>query len=444
MTERLPDETGNAQVEPATDEETTLVHFEEPKPHAVLTLEDDNPPEKMTLADLEGIAFEHNPTLSAAAARMEIASGRQLQAGLPPNPVVGYHATEVGNLGTAGGQGGFISQRFITAGKLQLDQEIAGKETDAAHFRFHAQEQRVLSDVRVRFYDVLVAQRRVELTQELVGIGDNLVEAANTLLEGRQGTLNDKLQAQIRADEAHILYDNAMNQTAEAWRCLAAIIGMPTMQMAPLVGQLDVDLPNYEWDDCHTIVFGSNPQLNAARARVDRAGIAIQRAQKEPIPNIDAFVSVRHQYPTGSDVANIQIGIPIPIFDKNQGNIRSAEAAWIAANNEVERIELDLQDRLAVVYRQFANSRQQVNRYSQKMVPRAKQSLELVTDGYDKGQVNYLTMLTAQQTYVQVSLSYLDSLRELRTSAAVIEGQLLTGSLRDNRSSATKSRLPAP
>jgi len=433
MTERLPDETGNAQVEPATDEETTLVHFEEPNSQAVLTLEDDNPPEEMTLADLEGIAFEHNPTLSAAAARMEIASGRQFQAGRPPNPVVGYHATEVGNLGTAGGQGGFISQRFITAGKLQLDQEIAGKETDAAHFQFHAQEQRVRSDVRVRFYDVLVAQRRVELTKELVGIGDNLVEAANTLLEGRQGTLNDKLQAQIRADEAHILYDNALNQTAEAWRRLAAIIGMPTMQMQPLVGQLDVDLPTYDWDECHTLVLGSNPQLNAARARVDRAGIAIQRAQKEPIPNIDAFVGARHQYPTGSDVANIQIGIPIPIFDKNQGNIRSAEAEWIAANNEVKRVELDLQDRLAVVYRQFANARQQVDRYSQKMVPRAKQSLELVTDGYDKGQVNYLTMLTAQQTYVQVSLSYLASLRELRTSAAVIEGQLLTGSLSGNR-----------
>ena len=217
------------------------------------------------------------------------------------------------------------------------------------------------------------------------------------------------------------------------WRRLAAIIGLPTMQRKPLVGQLDVDLPSYAWDDCHAMVLDSNPQLNAARARADRAGIAIHRATKEPIPNIDVSVSVRHIYPTDSDVANIQIGIPIPNFDKNQGNIRSAEAEWIAANNEVQRIELDLQDRLAVAYRRFANSRQQADRYSQKMVPRAKQSLELVTDGYDKGQVNYLTMLIAQQTYVQVSLSYLDSLRELRTSAAVIEGQLLTDSLKGSR-----------
>ena len=64
------------------------------------------------------------------------------------------------------------------------------------------------------------------------------------------------------------------------------------------------------------------------------------------------------------------------------------------------------------------------------MVPRAKKSLDLVTEGYEKGQVKYLTALIAQQTYVQVNLSYLDSLRELRVSSSVIEGQLLTGSLR--------------
>ena len=405
----------------------------QPEPPELLpsAIPDERRDAPLTLVDLERIAFQNNPTLAAAAARMDVARGRQVQAGLYPNPVVGYHATEIGNLGTAGQQGGFISQRFITGGKLQLDRAIAGKEINEAHFRFHAQEQRVLSDVRVRFYEALVAQRRVELTKELVRIGDDLVKATKTLLEGRLGTENDLLQAEIRADDAYILYDNARNENVEAWRRMAAVIALPTMHRKPLVGQLDADPPSYEWDDCYGIVLGSNPELNAARARVDRASLVVRRARKEPIPNVDLSVSVRHHNVTDSDVANVQVGIPIPIFNKNQGNIRSAEAEWIAANKVVERIELDLQDRLAVVYRQFANSRQQVDRYGQRMLPRAKRSLKLVTDGYEKGQVEYLTVLTAQQTYLEVSLSYLDSLQELRTSSAVIEGQLLTGSLRE-------------
>ena len=75
---------------------------------------------------------------------------------------------------------------------------------------------------------------------------------------------------------------------------------------------------------------------------------------KKPVPNVDLSVSVRHHNVTKSDVVNVQAGIPIPVFNKNQGNIRSAQAEWVAACNEAKRIELELQDRLAVTYRQYA------------------------------------------------------------------------------------------
>lgn len=381
------------------------------------------------LAELEALAFQSNPTLSQAVARMEAARGRQVQAGLYPNPVVGYHATEIGNQGTAGQQGAFISQRLITAGKLGLDQAIAGKEVDEAHFRFHLQEQRVLSDVRIRFYEAQLAQRRLDLTKELARIGEQLVQSTEKLIAGRQGTENDLLQAEIKADESYNLFDNARNQHTEAWRRLSAVIGVPELKPSPLFGELDGDLSNFDWEKCYSMAIESNPSLRAARTRLERAAVVTKRARREPIPNIDLMFSNRKHNVTRDNVSNIQVGIPIPIFNRNQGNIRTAEADWIAANNEIKRIELDLQDRLAVAYRQYANSRQRVDRYKTRMVPRASRSLQLVTDGYDKGQVEYLTLLNAQQTYLQVNLSYLESLKELRASSALIEGQLLSGSL---------------
>ena len=387
----------------------------------------------LTLADLERIAFQHNPTLATAAARMRAAQGRQMQAGRYPNPVVGYHATEVGNQGTAGQQGGFVSQRFITAGKLKLDQQIAGKEIDEAHFQFHAQEQRILSDVRARFYEALVAQKRIDLTEELAHIGDELVKATDKLLKSRLGSANDLLQAEIRADESRILLDNARNLQLEAWRRLSAVVGSPHMRLTPLAGNLVADLPKLKWETCYRTLLGSHPELRAAQARRDRAALVIRRAKKEPIPNIDFSVSVRHHSITDSEVANVQVGIPVPIFDRNQGNISTVEAEWMAAKKEIERIELDLQDRLAVAFRKYANARHQAERYGLRMVPRARQSLKLVTAGYEKGQVQYRTLLTAQQTYVQVNLSYLNSLRELRASSSLIDGQLLTGSLASQR-----------
>lgn len=383
----------------------------------------------MTLSDLEGLAFRNNPTLAAAAARMSAARGRQLQAGLYPNPVAGYHATEIGNLGTAGQQGGFVGQKFITGGKLRLDQAIVGREFDEAHFLYHAQQQRVLSDIRVRFYDALVAQQRVELTQQLANIGDELVKSTRTLIEQRLETENDLLQAEIRADESHILLENARNENVEAWRRLAAVVGLPELRPTHLNGALDDRLPQLDWEQCYAMVLGNNPELNAARARVQRANIIIRRAQQQPIPDVDVSVSIRHHNVSGSDVANVQMGIPVPVFDRNQGNIRAAQAELVAAANEMKRIELRLQDQLAVAYRRYANTCEQVERYSTRMVVRAQRSLELVTEGYAQGQVAYLTLLTAQQTYVQVSLSYLDALRELRAASSIIESQLFSDSL---------------
>lgn len=392
------------------------------------------PTGSLSLMDLESLAFEHNPTLSAAKARLSAQRGQQLQAGLYPNPRIGYQGMEMGIRGTAGQQGGFIGQRFITGGKLKLDQAAAGKRVTASHFEYHAQELRVLSDVRIRFYEAVTLQQRVKLTNELVRIGDELVRATEQLLAGRQATQNDLLLAEIQVDESRILFDNSTNEEQQAWRQLAAVIGLPAMQPTALTGQLEPDLQRLDWDTCYATVMNNNPALNAARIRVDRARILLQRAKKEPVPDIDLLVAHRHHNVTNENVTTVQAGFPLPIFNRNQGNIRSAEAQLRVASRERDRIELGLQDQLAVTYRKYTNALQQTVRYRDRMIPRAEKSLKLVTDGYEKGQVQYLTLLTAQRTYWQVNLSYLDSLKELRTAASLIEGQLLSNSLLERKS----------
>lgn len=394
-----------------------------------VVIDDSVPPLAVPLSDLEEIAFANNPTLAAAAARLESAIGRQIQAGLYPNPVAGYHATEIGNRGTAGQQGAFVSQRFITAGKLQLDRAIAGQTAGESHFHQYAQQQRVLTDVRIRFAESLVAQRRVQLTKELVEIGDKLAEATQRLVDARQMTENELLQAEIRAENARILHDIAAQECVAAWRRLAAVLGVPDMDMQPLAGEPDDQVSVFDWETCYAAILSSHPEVSAAQVRAERARIAVERAKKNPIPDVDVSISVRHNNITGSDNANVQVGIPLPVFDRNQGNIHSAEAEWVTATREVQRITLALQDQFAEVFRQYANARQQVQRYGETIVPKAARSLELVSQAFETGQVEYLTLLTAQQTFVEVSLAHLNAIRDLRVAAAVIDGQLLTGGL---------------
>jgi cobalt-zinc-cadmium efflux system outer membrane protein len=385
--------------------------------------------EAFTLSDLEGIALRNNPALATAAARVNAARGQWLQAGLFPNPVVGYNSMDVGNEGTAGQQGAMWRQEFVTAGKLRMSRAVANQEIRQAQFLFDAWQLRVLGDVRLRYFDALAAQRRVELTGELARIGDELVASTRRLLENRQVSENNLLQAEIEAEQSQILFDNARNEHLEAWRRLAAVIGLPMLEPTRVAGALDADVPEYPWEECLALLLSESPQLAAAEARIARARFAVARSRREVVPNVDAMVGLAHDNQTGDGVAMVQVGVPLPVFNRNQGNILSAQAELAAAQSDILRLELDLQDRLAMAYRRYANSRQQAERYTQRILPRAQQSLDLVTTAYGKGQVDYLTLITTQRTYLQVNLAALEALRELRQALTLIESQLLSDSL---------------
>lgn len=79
------------------------------------------PSPALSLPDLEALARTHNPTLVQAHAQVEAARGRAVQAGLYPNPTAGYYGQQIGNQGTAGQQGAFVSQMIVTGGKLRLN-----------------------------------------------------------------------------------------------------------------------------------------------------------------------------------------------------------------------------------------------------------------------------------------------------------------------------------
>lgn len=388
---------------------------------------DSNPP--WGLADFEAVALTHNPALAAASARVEAAHGTWVQAGLYPNTVVGYSGNEMGIRHSPGKQGGFVSQRFVTAGKLRLDRAVAAQEREAAQFEHNATQRRVLNDVRIRFYELLIAQQRVELTERLSRIGEELAESSRKLLKGEQISRTNLLQAEIEAESAHILYDNAIGDHQEAWRRLCAVVGLPTMQLTSVTGQPDADLPEYSWDETLTQLLHQSPQLAARAARVERARLVVCRARRERIPNVDLNVAVHHDNATTDDTAAVQVALPLPLLDRNQGNIARAEAELVAATADLRRTELALQDRLATAFREYFNARQQTRRYVERILPRARDSLKWVQKGYREGQVDYLTLLISQRTYFQVNLDSLDALRRMRVAAVTLDGLLLTGSL---------------
>ena len=383
----------------------------------------------MTLAEFEQMALQCNPTLAQAAARVEAARGNYVQVGLCPNPVAGYIGAEMGNEGRAGQQGGYVSQELVTAKKLELNRGIAAQEVRQAEYAWQMQQQRVMTDVRRSFYDVLVAQRTVELTGQLARIGEEGVKSIEALMKAKEVARGDVLQARIELDTAKILLEKARNRYAAAWRNLTAVVGAVGMEPRPLAGDVQDGLSQPTWEETFCRLLGQSPQLAIAQTGVARAQAAVNREFAGRVPNVDLQAAMQYDNATQDTFATVQVGIPIPLFNRNQGNIQRAQAELMAAQSEVQRVKFALQQRLAAVFEQYTNARYEVEKYQRDVLPNAEESLKLTNSGYRQGEFSYLMLLTAQRTYFQTNVAYLDALRELRASATAIEGNLLSDSL---------------
>lgn len=388
-------------------------------------------PPEWTLPQLQQMALEHNPTLVQARMRVAAARGACLQVGLYPNPIIGYVGDEIGNERRAGQQGAVVSQEIVTAGKLRLSRATASHEVQQAQWEATAQEQRVLNDAAAGFYDVLAAQRAVELSEQLLRISEESVRAAEQLFAAKEVSRVDVLEAQTEAETTRLRLRTARNRSQAAWQRLAAVLGQPDMPLLTLAGRLEEDLPLLAWEEVLQQLMVRSPELARAREGVQRTRSALARQCAERVPNFDLQASVQHDNASKDDFTSIEARFPLPVFNRNQGNIARAQAEIIGAQHEVQRLELELRDRLAGAFQRYNDAREEVDAYQQRILPNARNTLDLVRAGYQQGEVSYIGLLTAQRTYFNAALNHLESLRRLRTNTVAIQGGLLTGALRE-------------
>lgn len=392
-------------------------------------LGEDSISDGLALEAIQQLALANNPAVSQASAQVRALRGKYVQVGLPPNPTAGYSASEVGNDGRAGQQGGFAGQEFITAGKLDKNRAIVAAEIDKAEQVFRATQRRVLTDVRSSYYRALVAQQRIETAKTLLEATGEAVKASQNLLDAEEIPLAGLLQTEVEQQNAQIVLRIAENELTAAWQQLSAVVGDLDLPPQKLIGDPKALPSELDWEETLARITTLSPEMAAAMAELSRSRRALTRARVEPIPDVNTQFTVQYDNSTDFTVAGIQATIPLPIWNKNQGGIRQAQAEISVASQNIDRVALDLKNRLASTFREYANARTQAETYANEILPRAVKTFDLVQRGYSLGEVGYLDLLTAQKTYMQTNLAYLDSLGSLWQNYTKIDGLLLEGSL---------------
>ena len=390
----------------------------------------------LRLEELERRAIAANPTVVQADAIARAVAGRQKQASAYPNPIVGYAAEDITARDPGRGKHFFwVQQSIITSGKRGLVQRAIAQETVHAETEKAMQQQRVLNAVRMGFYEVLGAARLVELRRDLARLAREAVDVSEDLFNVGQADRPDVLEVTIEAERAEIELVRAENDLARAWYELAAVIGEPELPYTPLAGDLEAELPMVDEAAVRQRILTESPELRIARARVDHAQASLARARADRIPNFFVRAGAGYNFDktdSGRDIGSefrLEVGVPLPIFDRNEGTIAQAEAQQRLAEGELRRIELSLRSRLAAAFRTYRDARRTVERYQGRVLGAAQQSYQLFTARAQEMAAAYPQVMIARRTLGQVRAEYVRALVEARHAAVLLEGFLLAGGL---------------
>jgi cobalt-zinc-cadmium efflux system outer membrane protein len=382
----------------------------------------------LTLPDLEQMALEGNPTLAQAAAAVDASRGKALQAGLYPNPTLGYRGENIGIAGSAGEfQGGFVQQTIITAGKLRLSRAKYNQEAHEAELLALSQQYRVLNGVRLRFWELLALQRMIELHQSMLANAEEALRTTREMFNTGQANRAEVLLAEVRLNDAKIALLSVQNQYPALWQHLAALVGSPHLPPGPLSGPLDQVGPPLDWDSTLSRLLAESPELQAAQAHVLRDQIMVRREQVQPIPNIQLQGAAG--YSSSSRGAPAPAGATHPIFNRNQGTIREARADLARSQAEVVRVELSLRQRLADAFNRYRTALQTAQLYREGNVPKAAEAYEVQLDMYRKRRTPWREVVMLQRNLLEVKAKYTRSLLELRKAEVEIAGLLLVDGL---------------
>jgi cobalt-zinc-cadmium efflux system outer membrane protein len=391
----------------------------------------------ITLEQLQQMALANNPTLAQAKAGVRAAAGRTRQAGLWPNPTIGYMGDEIRGGSFGGGeQGVFVQQNVILGNKLGLDRKVHAAEGNQAVAEADEQRLRVENGVRIAFYQSLATQEMVEVRAKLSALAKDAVETTRQLFNVGQADQPDVLQAQVEADQTELAVITEQQEQLRAWRVLAAVVGQPELPLTRLAGNLE-DLPSLNAEQILQTILRDSPAVKIAQLGVTRADAELTRSRRERIPDLflrGGYANDLEQLgasqpqSVGSEFF-AEIGVNVPIFNRNQGNIQAAEADRERAAAEVQRVALVLRQMAAPVLQDYASSRAVADRYQASALPNARQAYELYLEKYDEGAAAYPQVLIAQRTLFQLESGYIATLENVWIDAATLQGLLLTDGL---------------
>ena len=430
----------------------------------------------ISLADALALALERNPRLAAFSWDIRAAEARQIQVQLRPNPELTVEIEDfrlgrgtgiktsrwtASGLGIqreqeseSGARSGFseaqftisLSQIIELGGKRAKRMALAASDRDVAAWDYEIARADLFKEVAQTFVEVLVAQQRVALDEELVQLAQQVYQTVSARVDAGRVSPVETMKAETALSVARMQADLSRRGLDSLRVRLAALWGDKEAHFERVEGDLDTvrDIPSLDELVKRTT---KNPDLARWRAELEKRRTAISVEKANAVPDLSISAGFRMSGAPDSDAegfgygsdglsrsrassrsngnwdnsAVLEFSIPLPLFNRNQGSIKEAAHLMKKAGEEARATDVQIHATLSESYYRLAAAFAAITSLNENILPKTTQTFESINQAYNEGKFGYLDVLDAQRTLFDARQQYLDALAVYHNSVAEIE-----------------------
>jgi len=379
----------------------------------------------LTLRDAVNLALLRNPELTAFSKEIRALEGLTLQAGLLKNPELSLNVENAGNVQKLTGDinsshavAQEVVQQLSTIRIYQLI-ELGGKRAARVNAALLGEElaakdyeiKRIDIIFRVAnvFTEVLAAQERLRLAEETKQVAQNVVSTVSGRVQGGKVAPIEETRVKVGLSTTRIELEQAQRDLTGARKRLALLWNSSSPQFNQARGNLETSIAPPPFQSLEERVL-NNPVALRAIKNIEQRKALLEVEQTRRIPNLTISAGAVHHAQLGGTTIVAGLQIPLPLFDRNQGNLTDAHQRVDKAVDEQMVAELRLKTELAQSYETMSAVWSEINILRDEVLPGAKSAFNVTRRGYELGKFGLLELLDAQRILFQNQILYVRAL----------------------------------
>lgn len=384
---------------------------------------------RISLEEAITIAIENNPELQVTKDQIDASIGLLRQSRLYPNPVlellaeemptheIGFHQSQ--NLVA-------VTQPIILGGKRGLGIRISEKVKERDILESEAVLITIIADTKKAFYKTLAAQEGLGIAKNIEKITHETYQSEQARFEAGEVPITNVLRAEVELSMARNSVFNAEGKLQNSLKELLNVMGTPDETVTGVTGRLLIKPKKLLLHELEEKMKNNQPLLKASRKNIEIAETELTLEKRQVIPDINISAGYKRLSLENVDTIQMGIEIPAPFFNRNQGNIQKGKALSRKAKNENVSVYNDLLFQLKTNFHSYQVKQKQVIEYKDRILPRADESLTLITEGYNEGEFSYMDLLDTKRMWAETRISYIESLKDFNLVLADIEKLAVT------------------